>query len=93
MWSILNEQQQQQQNPRLDSSGFDLSRIFFFFLSSLLCLFMQGHNMTDKHVLQASGLPRGETQHKKKKKVSRKIQQQAQFAFQTSLRCILYLKV
>lgn len=39
-----------------------------FFLSSLLCLFMQGHNMTDKRVLQASGLPRGETQHKKKKK-------------------------
>lgn len=28
--------------------------------------------MTDKHVLQASGLPRGETQHKKKKKSEQK---------------------
>lgn len=51
--------------PRMDSSGFDLS--FFFFFVFLLCLFMQGHNMMDKRVLQASGLPRGETQHKKKK--------------------------
>lgn len=49
----------------MDSSGFDLS--FFFFFVFLLCLFMQGHNMMDKRVLQASGLPRGETQHKKKK--------------------------
>lgn len=40
MWSILNEQQQQQQkNPRLDSSGFDLSRIFFFFVFFIVFIY------------------------------------------------------
>lgn len=87
MWSILNEQQQQQQqNPRLDSSGFDLSRIFF--LSSLLCLFMQGHNMTDKRVLQASGLPRGETQHKKKKKWAEKFS--SRLSLPSRHHCVVY---
>lgn len=74
----------------MDSSGFDLSFFFFF---CLLIVFIYARTQHDGQTRPTSFRAAQGRDSAQEKKVSRKIQQQARFAFQTSLRCILYLKL